>query len=128
MNVLYEKLIELIGLNKGVLLGDSKLHDTFFRVQFCVSDSKTRLLIHFVAEASNTNLNTYAKIHPCDLAPGMDPDAQLVYEYISNSEELKDQVCWLGAHLTWAMFKMGVINAGKEQEFCKCFGAVSRSA
>ena len=128
MNILYEKIIELIGLNKGTLLGDSKFHDTFFRLQFSLIDSKTRLLIHFVAEASNTNLNTFAKIHPCDLTPDMDPDAQLVYEYRSKSGDLKDQVCWLGAHLTWAMFKMGVINADKEQEFCNIFGAVSRSA
>lgn len=39
-----------------------------------------------------------------------------------------DQANWLGAHLAWAMFKMGVINAKEEKHFCSIFGAVSKSA
>lgn len=129
MNIIYSKLIEIISLNQGIVWGDSKLHETFFRLQFFVYDSKSRMLIHFVSEASNINLNAYARMHPCELEPDMDPDGALVYEYISKSgDDTMDQACWLGAHLAWAMFKMGVISADQEQDFCRSFGAVSRSA
>jgi hypothetical protein len=129
MNIIYSKLMELISLNKGIVLGDSNFHEKLFLLQFCVYDSKTRMLIHFVSEASNTKLNTYARIHPCELKSNIDPDGELIYEYRSKTgEDTMDQACWLGAHLTWAMFKIGVISADKEREYCGVFGAVSRSA
>ena len=129
MNIIYANLIDLMGLINGITLGDSKFNESVFCLNFCVYDARARILIHYVSEASNTNLNVYATKHPGEIEPDLDPDSELIYEFRSKqSGDILDQACWLGAHLTWAMFKMGVIGADKEQEFCKIFGAVIKSA
>lgn len=128
MNIIYSKLIEIISLNQGIVWRDSTILDTLFRLQFCVHDSKTRMLVNFVSEVSNISLYTYARMHPGELEPDADPDDELVYEYRSKpGGDVTDQACWLGAHLAWAMFKMGLITADQERDFCRAFGAVSRS-
>ncbi|WP_445357323.1 hypothetical protein ACJJIC_15075 [Microbulbifer sp. ANSA002] len=129
MNIIYSKLIELIGLNEGIVWGESSCHDSYFRLQFYIHNSKTRLLAHYVAEASNTLLNVYAKKPPGELDHDNNCDSELVHEYRSDSDDdALDKACWLGAHFTWAMYKAGIISPKMEQEFCGVFGAASRNA
>ncbi|WP_444930763.1 hypothetical protein [Microbulbifer sp. SSSA002] len=85
-------------------------------------------MVHYVAEASNTLLNVYAKNLPGELGCENDFDSEIVYEYRSDSDcDVLDRVCWLGAHFTWAMYKAGIINSQMEQDFCAVFDEVSRS-
>ncbi|WHI46427.1 hypothetical protein ACJJIW_20815 [Microbulbifer sp. JMSA004] len=129
MNIIYTKLIELIGLNEGIVWGERSCHDSHFRLQFYIHNSKTRLLAHYVAEASNTPLNVYAKRPLGELDCENNFDSELVHEYRSGlDDDTLDKACWLGSHFTWAMYKTGIISSKMEQEFCGVFGAVSRNA
>ncbi|GAB2883164.1 hypothetical protein GCM10027180_11580 [Microbulbifer echini] len=61
MNIIYSKLTELIGLNEGIVWDKSSHHDSHFCLQFYMHNPKTKLLAQYVAKASNTLLNVYAK-------------------------------------------------------------------
>jgi|GEM_PF-4456412 len=124
----FGSLVELLDINKGIKLYDAICDDSIFKIQFCIHDSKSRYLVHYLAEASNTFLNVFAKEDPGELKQDSECDDALIYEIRSSYDhELLDQICWLGSHLVWAMFKMEVIKTEIEQKYCEIFGAVSKS-
>lgn len=85
--------------------------------------------MRYLAEASNTKLSVYRVHQPGSSEAKENPGQSLVYRFHSTREaDAQDELCWLGAHLTWSMHNVGVIDDQKERECCDVFGAKSRSA
>lgn len=117
-------LIRLLDQCEGATVVHAACSEFSFDMQLSISDAKTRLLVFYVAEASNFQLNVYAKYHPAELGVIANPDEALVYSfYVKNSDDIQDQICWLGSHFAWAMCKAGLIDFDEEARYCEIFGA-----
>lgn len=97
----------------------------FSRIEFTVSSSYTRLLLHFCAEAANIGIHSWANCRPSDLDDAADIDSHLVYRLSFKSA---DDSNVFGAHLVWEMNRCKILNSDEEKSFAKIFRAVSRSA
>ena len=128
--LLLNNLEELLFMNKGISVLNSRGNEKQLEITFQVTDATSRLLIHYGAEASNVRLDTWAHHSPSSEEGRIDPDRGLRYRYKTNidNDDAIDSFCWLGAHLTWEMYRTGVIDSKNEKLYSKIFGAISKSA
>jgi hypothetical protein len=121
-----EKLLEK---NKGVEVVGKSAGSDFLMLEFTVVDPNSRLLLVSAAGSANLFLDLWDKYEPETPQAIESPEQAIHYRYRSNKDcESVDNFCWLGAHLTWKMYKTGVISSVEEKRYCEVFGAVSRSA
>ncbi|MGH1540028.1 MAG: hypothetical protein ACRBHB_06380 [Arenicella sp.] len=126
---LLNELEGLLCLNNGVSILNSSGNDDYLKLEFQVADANSRLLVHFSAYAANVKLDVWAHNSPDSEEGKKDPEGSLRYRYRTNKgDDAIDNFCWLGAHLTWQMYKAGVINSKYEKHYCKIFDAVSKSS
>lgn len=120
---------ELLGTVEGIKIIHVKGNREFFDIEFTVTDEFSRLLVFYLAEASNTILAVWSNCDPCSEVSRLNLDEGLIYALRSSeSSQSIDQLCWLGSHLTWKLYQCGLLTPYEEREYCKLFGAVSRSA
>lgn len=121
-------LIRLLDQCEGVTVVHAVCSEVSFDMQLSITEAKVRILTFYVAEASNFQLNVYAKYHPAELDGIEILDEALVYNfYARNDDDIQDQICWLGAHFTWAMCKASLISPDEELEYCEIFGATPKA-
>lgn len=121
-------LIRLLDQCEGVTVVHAVCDEVSFDMQLSITESKARLLVFYVAKASNFQLNVYAKWHPTELDGNESFDEALAYNfYVKNSDDIQNQICWLGAHFTWAMCKAGLISSDEGLEYCEIFGATPKA-
>jgi hypothetical protein len=126
---LLQQISELLEENNGVCVTNVKGNEKYSEIEFTVSDAYSRLLVFFIAEASNINLVVWCKHDPCSEESKLNPEESLIYAFRSGpNSDVTDEFNWLGAHLTWRMYRCGLINEKEEKRYCKLFNAVSRSA
>lgn len=124
----FDGLIRLLDQCGGVAVVHAAYSENSFDLQLSITEAKARMLIFYVAEASNVQLNVYAKYHPAELGEITNPDEALAYSFrLKGSTDVQDQMCWLGAHFTWVMCEAGLISADEEAEYCEIFGATPKS-
>ena len=129
LEMLLNKIKELFHLLEGVTVLESHLTKNYFNIEFIVTNSRSRLLIVYLAEASNMKLNIWAAYDPCSEEAVENMEEAIHYSfYAKDDEDVDDQVNWLGAHLTWKMYACQFINSEQERKYCEVFGAQSRSA
>ena len=128
-NNLLKYLKSLISINEGVEVVGLVGNNSCLKIEFVVSNESSRLLLVSAAEASNIYLDLCTHYEAGSSEAISNPEYSLHYRYRSNEAfEAIDNFCWLGAHLTWKMYKLGIIDSNEEKKYCKYFGAESRSA
>jgi hypothetical protein len=122
-------LEQLLAKNEGVeVVGTSAVNDILM-LEFTVADPNSRLLLVSAAGAANLFLDLWDHHEPGSPQAIENPETAIHYRYRSNKDyESVDNFCWLGTHLTWKMYKVGVISSTEEKHYCEVFGAISRSA
>ncbi len=122
-------LQQLMEKNEGVdVIGISEGKDVLM-LEFTVTDAGSRLLLVSAAGGANLFLDFWDHHEPGSPQAIANPEKAIHYRYRSNKEyEPIDNFCWLGAHLTWKMYKVGVVSSIEEKHYCEVFNAVSRSA
>ncbi len=129
MSQYLSKIVDLLNRLDGTEVISSFFADNVFRIEFQITDAGSRYLIHKISEAANINVQIYInhQIGGDELLE--EPDKGLMYRFNSyGTTNANDQMCWIGAHFTWALFQSGVLCAKEEKELCEIFGARSRSA
>ena len=125
---LLQNLRELLEVNSGIKVTEAKGNQEYLEIEFTVADAFSRLLIYSLAEASNSLLSVWSKYDPCAENAQKNPEECLLYAFRSDSNlDVIDEFSWLGAHLTWSMYRCGLITAKEEKDYCKLFGAACRS-
>jgi hypothetical protein len=126
---LLHNIKELLGCINGVNVIEVKGNLEYLEVEFTVTDALSRLLIFYSAEAANVTLAVWSKYDPCSEESKLNPEEGLIYAFRSGSNSgAIDEFSSLGAHLTWSMYKCGLISSNEEQRYCELFRAISRSA
>ena len=126
---LLQNIRELLETNNGVNVTEVKGSQKYLEIEFTVTDAFSRLLVFSLAEATNILLAVWSKYELCSEESKLNPEEGLIYAFRSSSNtDALDEFSWLGAHLTWYMYKCGLIDTYEEKRYCKLFGAVSRSA
>lgn len=126
--VLLGNLEALIKKNVGVEIVRADGNEKYFRIGFTVVNPVSRLALVEAAGASNTRLNIWARFRSGSKEAVELPELSVQYEYMNNPvDESNENICWLGAHLTWIMYRSGAISEDEEKDYCEIFGAVSRS-
>ncbi len=118
---------ELIEVNEGIYVTAVKGSRNYLELEFQVTDAFSRLLVHALAESSNVDLAVWLKEDLCSESSKLYPDEGLIYAFRSGPDP-DEEFRWLGAHLTWTMYRCDLISAKEEKWYCEIFGAVSRSA
>lgn len=125
INRIHELLIRLNGVEIISIFSANDI----FRIEMIVIDSGSRFLLHKISESTNVALNVYVDHQISEEESKKNPDKALVYRFNSYGlPDAENRANWLGAHLTWAIYKEGQISAEEEQKLCRFFGAISRSA
>lgn len=126
---LLKHIKELIEINEGVCVTAVKESPKYLELQINITDAFSRLLVYYLAEASNVVLAVWVKEDLCSESSKLNPEEGLIYAFRSSADsDPMEEFCWLGAHLTWIMYRCDLISADEEKRFCEIFGAVSRSA
>ncbi|MEW8367327.1 MAG: hypothetical protein AB2700_13860 [Candidatus Thiodiazotropha taylori] len=125
---LLQNLRELLEANSGINVTEAKGNQEYLEIEFTVADAFSRLVIHSLAEASNSLLSVCSKFDPCSEDAQKNPEECLIYAFRSDSNHnVIDEFSRLAAHLAWIMYRCGLITAEEEKECCKLFGAACRS-
>jgi hypothetical protein len=126
---LLQNIKQLLESNNGINVTEVKGNQNYLEIEFTVTDAFSRLLVFSLAEATNTLLAVWSKHDLCSEESKLNPEEGLIYAFRSGSNtDAIDEFSWLGAHLTWSMYRCGLIKSNEEKRYCKLFGAVSKSA
>jgi hypothetical protein len=126
---LLQNIKELLETNNGINVTGVKVSQKYLEIEFTVTDAISRLLVYSLAEATNALLAVWPKYDLCSEESKLNPEEGLIYAFRSGSNpNAVDEFGWLGAQLTWSMYRCGLINSNEEKRYCKLFGAVSKSA
>ena len=126
---LLDSLKALFLKNEGVSVVEAIRSNDYFRIELTASNAASRLIIIEAAHAANVHFNVWVRYPPGSPEAIQNPEQAIQYRCSANKVyEAEDNLCWLGAHLTWTMYKTGIISGEEEKKFCEVFGAVSRSA
>ena len=128
-NKLINDITELFRLLSGVYVLDKKATEEFLSIEFTVSDPLALLILHHVSEAANLPLKSWARFEPGTKEAEQNLNESVQYQFSCGGlPEANDKFCWLGANLTWQMYKLKVLTPEQEKTYCEKFGAQSRSA
>jgi hypothetical protein len=120
---------QLLAKNEGVEVVGTSSGSDFLMLEFTVPDPNSRLLLVSAAGAANLFLDLWDHHEPGTPQAVDNPETAIHYRYMSNKEyESVDNFYWLGAHLTWKMYKVGVLSSTEEKHYCEVFGAIRKSA
>lgn len=126
---LIDIICELFFLMPGVSVIDKYLSEDIFKIEFTITNSKSRLLVVYLAEVSNTKLDLWAVFEPYTREAEANLEEAIHYRFSINDEgNAVDLSKWLSAHLVWQMYACHMIEPDQEKYYCQIFGANSRSA
>jgi len=130
-NVLKE-IEYILNLLQGVHVLDIAGSLTSTRIDLTIESHESHLILEHCAEASNVPLHCWAHFEPGSKEAISNPALALRYSYRivsenGNSDQALDDLCMLGAFLTWTIYKVGIISGNKEKQLVKVFNASSRS-
>ncbi len=126
---LLERLKALFLKNEGVSVVEAVRSDDYFRIELTASNPTSRLLIIEAAHAANVHFNVWARYPVGSPEAIQNPEKAIQYRCSANKvNEAEDNLCRLGAHLTWMMYRIGIISGEEEKNYCEVFGAISKSA
>lgn len=131
-DVVLKTITQLLNSLEGVCVLKVAGELTSTRIELTIETHESHLILEYCADASNVPLHCWSHFEPSSKEAQSNPALALRYRYhvVSENEDPElalDNLCMLGAFLTWTMYKMGIISGNKEKQLVKVFNACSRS-